>query len=181
MGKINLSAGGGVGPYTVIIREVNELSGNRYTGTNPTSVLTNLDVNYIKDGRPHMYSVNINNGTCSDGASVFEMTCPCEIVPSFVASQVCTNPSDPEISVTTSMPGGAVRIQIFNAGNNVLVHDITTAPGTQVFPVNNNTGYRISVSSGFEGFENCKATDQIVNVACSVPCSLSVSVSNPTC
>lgn len=181
MGKINLTSVGGPGPYTITIREVNELSGNRYIGPNPTNNLTNLDVNFIKDNTAHLYSVKVSNGSCSDGVTIHEQTCPCEVVPSFVSSAVCSNPADPKISVTTSMAGGhPVTVQIFNASN-VLIHNVTSLPGTQEFSVSNNNTYRITVASAQSGYENCKALDQVVNVSCTVPCSLTISVSNPSC
>jgi hypothetical protein len=181
MGKIDLNVTGGVGPYTVIIREVTEISGNRYTGPNPTNVLTNLDVDFIKDNKVHLYGAKVSNSSCADNTELFEQLCACEVIPSFVASQVCTNPSDPKISVTTSVIGNElVRIQIFNS-NNIVVHDVTTAPGTFDFSVNNNGSYRIAVSMGSTELQNCKATDQIINVSCTVPCTLNVTVSNPSC
>lgn len=181
MGKINLPITGGSGPYTITIREVNETSGNRYTGPNPTNTLTNLDVNYIKDNTPHLYSVNVANGTCAAGTTTFEQLCPCEFVPSFVASQICTNPQDPKISVTTSLSGGGfVQIRIFNSSNQLL-HNITSVPGTQTFSVSNNGTYKVVVNVGNQDLVNCKAQDQFVNVNCVVECSLNVVVSNPIC
>ena len=181
MGKINLGITGGDGPYTIVIREVSELSGNRYTGPNPTNTLTNVDVNFIKDNTTHLYSVIASNGVCSNDTETFEMTCPCEVIPSFIASQVCTNPSDPKIVVTASSGNNSfVRIRIYNSSN-LLIHDIVSVDGTQYFSVNNNSSYRIAVSSGIDGLENCKATDQIINVSCTVECSLNVTISNPVC
>lgn len=182
MGKVNLNIGGGDGPYNIIIREIGETTGNRYTGPNPTNTLTNLDVNYIKDGTAHLYSTSVSNGVCSGDTEVFEMTCPCEVLPSFVASQDCSNPSDPKISVTASynFVDDYVIIRIYNSSN-VMIHDTLIVAGTYSFPVSNNASYRVTVSSGYPDLLNCKAADQIINVACTISCNLTLSVSNPTC
>jgi len=181
MGKINLDINGGNGPYNIIVREISELSGNRYIGPNPTTTLNNLDINYIKDGIPHLYSVSVSNGVCSQDTETFEHTCECEVTPSFVASQDCSNPQDPKITVTASSGGtGLIRIRIYNSSN-VVVHDITSTDGTQLFSVNNNSSYRINVSLAGAGLENCKANDQIINISCTVTCSLNVTISNPMC
>jgi len=182
MGKINLTASGGEGPFTITIREVNELSGNRYTGPNPTNTLSNLDVNFIKDNTDHLYSVNVSNQVCSLATEIFQQKCECENIPSFVASQDCTNPQNPKISVTANsgIPGGIVRIRIYNALNNLL-HDVIGYEGTWNLPVTNNATYRVAVSTGYEGLENCKAVDQFITVSCTIECSLSITISNPTC
>lgn len=181
MGKLNLAVTGGDGPFTITVREVNELTGNRYTGSNPTNVLTNLNINYIKDNSEHLYITTVSNGNCTVGTQVFPITCPCDVIPSFVATQICTNPNDPKISVTTSTSDSSfVRIIVYNSSNTILF-DITSLPGTQQFSVANNASYRVSVMSGYDGLSNCKAADQIVNVSCTVECNLTVTVSNPIC
>lgn len=181
MGKINLGITGGDGPYTITIREVNELTGNRYTGPNPTNTLSNLDVNFIKDSTNHLYTASVSNGICSAGTEIFEHICPCEFVPSFIASQDCTNPQAPKILVTVSSGNNSFsRITIYSASN-VVLHDVTSADGTSSFVVNNNQTYRIAVSGGTQDTINCRAVDQFVNVSCVVTCSLNVSISNPSC
>lgn len=179
MGKINLNVTGGDGPFTITIRESTELSGNRYTGPNPTNTLTNLDVNYIKDNVAHLYTALVSNGNCTDGTQTFEQTCPCEILPSFVASQNCSNPLDPKITVTASIDlSSFLRIKIINSSN-VVVHNVVTASGTQNFPVANNASYTVVVER--EGLNSCAATPQVINVACSIECALNVTISNPIC
>lgn len=178
MGAISLVVAGGSPPYNVVIRELSEISGNRCTSCTGVTSLENLPVNYIADGQPHTYLINVSNGDCHDGISQTIVTCSCANIPTLVASYLC----DPEtaLSITPTIVGGGLLRVIVMQGVYEYANELVTSGSTLTLMVGNGATFEISAE--VPDLPTCKSNVQVVTTNCEdETCTLSVTVNNPTC
>mgnify|MGYP001014760749 CR=1 FL=1 len=173
MASVNLNISGGSGPYTIVIRENSESSGNRYiSGTSPATFTA------IPDNANHTYKVSVDNGTCTGGTTTFgPLKCPC-VEPIYTATADCSNVSAPKLNVTsiTNPNGGNLVVSIYNGAS--LVTSETVASGSnKSYSVTNGNTYTVKVKDAT--YSTCQTVDVDVVVNCS--CTLSVTASSPSC
>lgn len=180
MGSISLNVSGGGGPYNVLIRELSEISGNRCTSCNGISSLSNIPVNYIADGQPHTYFIQVSNPSatvpCHPGNNQFTITCNCQYIPTVVASSSC---SPNIISITPSITNNIPLTVIVMEGVTEVYNNIVNSGSTITVSVEDGKTYEFYAA--VPGALSCKSITQAITIDCEEECTISVTPSNPQC
>ena len=148
MGILNLSVNK-AGPYIVTVREISEAVGNRYTGPNPTSSLTNLQVNFDEDlSAQYIISVATPDGSCKLGSRQFTYDCGCPVLPTILVTQQC---DPPRIFVTGDIEdeSAVLNLKVTEGGNVIFNDTVETFETVEILVENGKTYSRYHLCSIF--------------------------------